>query len=81
VTADDDRLLTVSEVAAYLRIGPESVRRWLRDGKLPGIDLGRGAGWRIRHADVREFVASHRTAPDPAGVLTPQGDGKVEDRS
>lgn len=61
--AREDRLLTVSEVADYLRVEPESVRRWLREGKLLGINLGRGPGWRIRLGDLELFIAEHRTKP------------------
>jgi excisionase family DNA binding protein len=50
-----DVLLTVPEVADYLRVDPETVRRWLRAGQLPGINLGR-AGWRIRENDLDKFV-------------------------
>jgi excisionase family DNA binding protein len=56
-----DRLLTVAEVATYFRVDPESVRRWLREGKLLGIKLGRGPGWRIRVADLHTFVTKRRT--------------------
>jgi len=58
-----DRLLTVVEVADYFRVEPESVRRWLRDGKLLGINLGRGPGWRIRVGDLESFIAERRTRP------------------
>jgi excisionase family DNA binding protein len=57
----ENRLLTVAEVAAYFRVDPESVRRWLRDGKLLGINLGRGPGWRIRFADLQSFIDQRRT--------------------
>ena len=63
-----DRLFTVSEVAEYFRVDPESVRRWLRDGKLIGINLGRGPGWRIRQADLQLFIDERRTL---AGELPP----------
>jgi excisionase family DNA binding protein len=56
-----DRLLTVAEVASYFRVDPESVRRWLRGGKLVGINLGRGPGWRIRVADLHTFVSDRRS--------------------
>ena len=59
--APDDRLFTVSEVAEYFRVDPESVRRWLRDGKLLGINLGRGPGWRIRYADLQSFIDERHT--------------------
>jgi excisionase family DNA binding protein len=56
-----DRLLTVAEVATYFRVDPESVRRWLREGKLLGINLGRGPGWRIPVADLQTFVTERRS--------------------
>lgn len=58
---EDDVLLSVKEVSEYVRVGPESIRRWLRDGKLSGVNLGRGAGWRIRRSDLEEMVEGHRT--------------------
>lgn len=75
------RLLTVAEVAKYFRVDPESVRRWLRDGKLLGINLGRGPGWRIRLGDVEAFVAERYTSGrqkakvDAANVL-PAAEGE-----
>lgn len=57
---EEDQLLTVSEVATYLRVGPESTRRWLREGKLIGINLGRGPGWRVRRADLTQFLAERQ---------------------
>jgi excisionase family DNA binding protein len=57
----EDRLLTVAEVAAYLRVDPESVRRWLREGKLLGINLGRRPGWRIRVTDLHTFVTERHS--------------------
>lgn len=61
VDRDEDQLLTVPEVAGYLRIDPESTRRWLREGKLAGINLGRGPGWRIRRGDLAQFLDERST--------------------
>jgi len=75
----DDRLLTVFEVAQYFRVEPESVRRWLREGKLLGINLGRGPGWRIRLGDLEAFIAARHTT---AGHAPPDlGEGQEEDES
>jgi excisionase family DNA binding protein len=53
----DDPLLTVQEVAARLRLKPETVRRWLRTGRLLGISLGSDhAGWRVRESALAEFL-------------------------
>jgi excisionase family DNA binding protein len=69
VERNGDQLLTVPEVAGYLRIGPESTRRWLREGKLRGINLGRGSGWRIRRADLEVFIAQRDTSPTRHDVV------------
>lgn len=50
----EDTLLTVPEVAAKLSIHPEVVRRWLREKKLPAIQIGRR--WRIRESDVERLI-------------------------
>ena len=55
---DDERLLTVQEVAHRLRVNPYTVRRWLREGALKGRLLGgRRAGYRIAETDLRRFLA------------------------
>ncbi len=54
-------LLTVAEVAAMLRLNEQTVRKWLREGRLPGISLGsRQAGWRVRRSDVEQFLDERR---------------------
>ena len=52
----NERTLTVEEVAERLQVHPETVRRWLRDGKLQGTRLGRRAGWRITEAEYQRFL-------------------------
>lgn len=71
----EDRLLTVAEVAEYFRVEPESVRRWLREGKILGINLGRGPGWRIRLGDLEAFIFERHTRPgEPPADLDENGD-------
>jgi excisionase family DNA binding protein len=54
----DDRLLTVKQVAQQVQASEETVRRWLRDGKLKGIQLaGRRLGWRIKESELRRFLS------------------------
>lgn len=54
-----DEWLVVDEVAELFRVNAESVRRWIRAGDLPVLDLG-GArmGYRIRRADLARFSAA-----------------------
>lgn len=52
----DDPLLTVDDVAERLKVHPESVRRWLRDGQLIGHRVTRRAGWRIPESAFLRFA-------------------------
>ena len=46
-------MLTVAEVADRLRLNPETVRVWLRSGRLKGTRIGgKRAGWRIPSTEV-----------------------------
>jgi excisionase family DNA binding protein len=52
-----DRLLTVDEVAERLRANPETIRRWLRAGKLRGVRPGgTKLGYRVTEADLQAFI-------------------------
>lgn len=52
-----ERLLTVGEVAARMRASQETVRRWLRTGRLRGFQPGgTRLGWRISEAEVQRFT-------------------------
>ena len=52
-----DRLLTVPDVAGRLGLNPETVRRWLRSGRITGVRLGGDkAGWRITERDLTKFI-------------------------
>ena len=58
----DERLLTVAEVAQRIRVHPESVRRWIREGRLRGIALGARAGYRVPENEVERFLNEARKA-------------------
>ncbi len=55
---DLSELMTVEEVSDQLKVHPESVRRWLREGRLTGYRISRRGGWRIRPDSVREMLES-----------------------
>lgn len=54
-----NKYYTAEEVAEILKVTTESVRRWIRDGKLKSVKLG-GRYLRISQADLDEYVASMR---------------------
>jgi excisionase family DNA binding protein len=39
-TATSDDLVTVEQIAAICHAHPETVRRWLRDGRVPSVKIG-----------------------------------------
>jgi excisionase family DNA binding protein len=68
---EDDRLLTVNEVAEILRANPETVRRWLREGVLIGFRPGgKRLGYRVRESELRRFLDEGKAAagPNPAAA-------------
>jgi excisionase family DNA binding protein len=59
--------LTVDEVATLFRINSETVRRWIRAGALPALNLGGlRSGYRIKRSDLDTFITSHYSATGKA---------------
>lgn len=52
-----DELLTVEEVAARLKVGEFTVRKWLNEGKLKGAKINNDA-WRVKESDLLAFIDS-----------------------
>ena len=52
-----ERFLTVREAALRLRVHPETVREWLRRGKLRGRLIGgTKSGYRIPESEVERLL-------------------------
>ncbi|HEU5441497.1 MAG TPA: helix-turn-helix domain-containing protein [Ktedonobacterales bacterium] len=65
--ATQEHWLTVPDVARRLDVTEETVRRLLRRGELPGMQISKRSGWRVRAEDVDAFIRSRfRTAWTPA---------------
>jgi excisionase family DNA binding protein len=54
-TTPPSRLLTIQEVADYLRNDPKSVRRLIKSKQLAAYKVGRQ--WRVAEGDLRAFLA------------------------
>jgi excisionase family DNA binding protein len=54
---EEDKLLTVAEVAERLRVHPESVRRWLRAKRIRGVMMGgKRGGYRIPASELARLL-------------------------
>lgn len=49
-----DKLMTVEEVAEYLRVKPSTVYEWTKDGKIPAAKVG--WLWRFDWADIEVWL-------------------------
>jgi excisionase family DNA binding protein len=52
----DDRLLTVSEVAAVMRVSNMTVYRLIKGAELPAIRVGKN--YRVRESDVDRYLST-----------------------
>jgi excisionase family DNA binding protein len=68
-------LLTIEEAADYLKLTPYTVRRYLREGKLPGLRVG--GQWRIGREDLAKKLltgavgAESLVQPDGQELMDP----------
>ena len=51
-----DEILTIDEVAAYLKAGKRTVYRLASSGRIPAFKLG--GTWRFRRAELDQWIAS-----------------------
>ena len=53
-----DEILTLKEVAEYLKLAEKTAYRLTAEGKLPGFKVG--GSWRFHKADIKNWVADQR---------------------
>lgn len=65
-----DSLMTLEEVATYLRLSKDTVYRMAQTGKIPASKVGNQ--WRFRRDEVEAWLEQHKNLPgDGSGVDTP----------
>ena len=48
------RPLNVMEVSEFLRVHPKTVSKWLSEGKIKGVKVGRE--WRIPRSEIEKIL-------------------------
>ncbi len=60
-----NRIMTLEEVASYLRISERTVKDWVTKGKLPGGKLG--TNWRFQRSEIENWV-NQKLSPKPTNI-------------
>jgi len=53
-----DEIMTIQEVAAYLKIKEKTSYRLVTEGKLPGFKVG--GAWRFRFDEIKAWIDNQR---------------------
>lgn len=69
-----DKIMTLEEVAEFLRVSERTVKEWVNSGELPGGKLG--SSWRFRRDDIEQWIerklTPHNYIHAQEGALLPQ---------
>lgn len=55
---NNDNWLTIKEITTRLKLHPNTVARYIQEGKLKGVKVGKG--YRVRETDLADFIGEHR---------------------
>jgi excisionase family DNA binding protein len=53
-----DDILTLKEVASYLKLAEKTTYRLAAEGKLPGFKVG--GSWRFKKLDIEDWIESQK---------------------
>ncbi|MBP1675204.1 MAG: putative IIA-like nitrogen-regulatory protein PtsN [Bacteroidetes bacterium] len=53
----DDKIMTLEEVAEYLRVKPQTIYTWAQEKKIPAAKLGKE--WRFKKSIIDQWFNEH----------------------
>lgn len=56
----NDEILTLREVAEYLKLAEKTAYRLAAEGKLPGFKVG--GSWRFKREDIEKWIEENKGA-------------------
>jgi len=59
-----DDVMTIDELAAYLKLSKSSLYHFARAGKVPGVKIGQQ--WRFQKSAIDEWMRTGTMPPQPA---------------
>jgi len=63
----DDEVLTIDDLAAYLKLRRQTLYRWAQKGKIPGAKIGKE--WRFRRSVVEDWILKTFGSVPPSELL------------
>ncbi|MFL5658464.1 MAG: helix-turn-helix domain-containing protein, partial [Ktedonobacteraceae bacterium] len=61
-----EELLTIEQVAERLQLHPDTIRRYIRERKLPGVRIS-ATVVRVKKSDLDKFIEERSTNPPDKG--------------
>ena len=60
-----DQILTLKEVAAYLKLAEKTAYKLAAEGKLPGFKVG--GSWRFKREDIESWIETNKKSHQRSG--------------
>ncbi|MGE5406444.1 MAG: helix-turn-helix domain-containing protein [Methanosarcina sp.] len=54
---ENDKIMTLEEVAEYLRLTPQTIYSWAQEKKIPAVKLGKE--WRFKKSLIDKWFDDH----------------------
>ncbi len=66
-----DEILTIKEVADYLKLTERTLYRLVQEGKIPGFKVGNS--WRFKRVDIERWIEAQKEQVLKDQVLRAEG--------
>ncbi len=72
----DEEIMTLEEVAAYLKVKPQTIYTWAQEKRIPAAKLGKE--WRFKRSIIDAWFNQHIDEKFDQIVKKTEGNGKPE---
>ncbi len=69
----DHEILTLEEVAAYLRLKPQTIYKWAQEKRIPAVKLGKE--WRFRRSILDRWLDEQMLSEESGFRHLREGEG------
>ena len=73
----DEEIMTLEEVAAYLKVKPQTIYTWAQEKRIPAAKLGKE--WRFKRSIIDAWFNQHIDEKFDHIVKKTENNGKPED--